>query len=150
MNSVGIIGRLVPCYVADRVGGLTVFIPAALFGALMMYTWAAVRSETGIYIWASMTGIATGALQSVFPAALASLTTDLGKRGTRIGMVFTIVSFGVLTGPPIESALISALSGKYIGAQVFAGSSLALGSVLITAARELKRKKMHGPFWSRI
>ena len=59
-------------------------------------------------------------------------------------MVFTIVSFAVLIGPPIEGALISSLGDRYVGAQAFAGSSLVLGSVFLTVAREIKRRKQRG------
>lgn len=65
-------------------------------------------------------------------------------------MVFTIVSFGVLTGPPIEGALISALGGRYLAAQLFAGASLLLGMVLLVATRETKRRKMGLGLWAKI
>lgn len=57
-------------------------------------------------------------------------------------MVFTVVSFSVLTGPPIEGALISALRGQYLAAQLFAGASLLLGMFLLIATRETKRRKV--------
>lgn len=77
----------------------------------------------------------------MFPSALASLTTDPRKQGTRIGMVFTIVSFAVLTGTPIAGTLISAMNGRYIGAQAFAGACLTLGTGFLAVAREIKKKK---------
>lgn len=52
-----------------------------------------------------------------------------------MGMIFTIVSFAVLTGPPIEGALIAADGERYVGAQCFAGASMMLGAVALTAAR---------------
>ncbi|KAM5344432.1 hypothetical protein ACJ41O_012968 [Fusarium nematophilum] len=150
INGAGTIGRLLPSHLADHIGTLTVFVPTAGAGALLMYSWIAVSSQAGLYAWAVLCGIALGGIQSMFPAALASLTTDLQKQGTRMGMVFAIVSFGVLTGPPIEGALISALDGRYVGAQAFAGTSLAMGTMFITVAREVKRRKLGGKMWAKI
>ncbi|KAI8682455.1 hypothetical protein NCS56_00368400 [Fusarium sp. Ph1] len=121
MSGVGILGRLVPNYFGDRIGALTVFVPTAGLGALLIWCWIAVNSQAGLYVWAAVSGSALGGIQAMFPSALASLTTDPSKQGTRIGMIFTIVSFAVLTGTPIAGTLISTMDGRYIGAQAFAG-----------------------------
>lgn len=143
MSGVGIIGRLVPNYFGDRIGALTVFVPTAGLGALLVWCWIAVNSQAGVYAWAAISGPALGGIQAMFPSALASLTTDPSKQGTRIGMVFTIVSFAVLTGTPIAGTLISAMNGRYIGAQAFAGACLTLGTGFLAVAREVKKRK-HG------
>ncbi|KAF7553383.1 hypothetical protein G7Z17_g3639 [Cylindrodendrum hubeiense] len=126
LNAMGIIGRTVPNYIADRFGPINIFIPISFLSGLLTLCWVAVESPTGIYVWTTFYGIFGGGIQSLFPAALSSLTTDLSKAGVRIGMVLTIVSFAVLTGPPIEGAIITAMDGKYYGAQGFAGSVIAL------------------------
>ncbi|KAL2669971.1 hypothetical protein Neosp_014849 [[Neocosmospora] mangrovei] len=141
MSGVGIIGRLVPNYFGDRIGALTVFVPTAGLGALLVWCWIAVDSQPGLYAWAAASGPALGGIQAMFPSALASLTTDPSKQGTRIGMVFTIVSFAVLTGTPIAGTLISTMNGRYVGAQAFAGACLTLGTVFLAVAREVKRRK---------
>lgn len=150
MNGTAIVGRLLPNWLADHVGALTIFIPAAGAGAILMYSWVAIESPAGLYIWAAAAGNALGAIQALFPSALASLTTDLNKQGSRIGLVFTIVSFAVLTGPPISGALISALHGRYIGAQLFAGASLTLGMVCLAASRERRRKNLKLSFGAKV
>jgi len=78
----------------------------------------------------------------LFPAGLSGLTTDLRKAGVRMGMVFTIVSFATLAGPPIAGAIITASGGKYYGAQAFAGATLLLGTVLMVAARSVKVRRI--------
>lgn len=113
-----------------------------LVAGLIMYCWAAVDAVPGLYVWACFYGIAVGGVQSVFPAGLTSLITDPQKQGTRMGMVFTIVSFAALTGSPISGAIISAQGGKYVGAQVFSGTSMLLATVFITAARVVRTRKM--------
>lgn len=141
LNGVGSIGRLVPNYLADRFGPINVFIPTALFAGVCVLCWTAVDSRAGLYVWASFYGMAAGGIQSLFPAGLSSLTTDLRKAGVRMGMVFTIVSFATLTGPPIDGAIISAGGGSYRGAFVFAGVVLLVGSGFMVAARTARMRK---------
>ncbi|KAL3292650.1 major facilitator superfamily transporter [Colletotrichum asianum] len=91
MSGVGIVGRILPSCLADRVGALTVLVPTAGAGALIMFTWLALNRKAAFYGWAAISGIILGGIQAVFPSALASLTADPSKQGTRIGMIFTIV-----------------------------------------------------------
>ena len=48
----------------------------------------------------SVIGNIGAGIQSLFPATLSTLTTDLQKVGVRMGLVFTLVSFAALMGPP--------------------------------------------------
>ncbi|KAI8668373.1 hypothetical protein NCS55_00862700 [Fusarium keratoplasticum] len=142
LNGTGAIGRVIPNYIADRYGCLTVQIPLALVTGAMMYCWAAVKSITGLFIWAAIYGIWTGGVQSMFPVGLSSMTSDPSRQGTRLGMAFTIVSFATLTGQPIAGAIIKAQGGQYVGAQAFAGSCLILGSCSFVIAKGIRARKL--------
>ena len=133
LNGVGAVGRVVPNYIADHVGAVNVFIPTSLVATVLMYCFIAVEDPSGLYAWVVLYGIAAAGIQSLFPAALSFLTTDLRKLGVRMGMVFTIVSFAVLTGPPIAGAIIN--TAGYTGAKAFAGSAIALGCGFLCAAK---------------
>ncbi|KAI8627601.1 MFS general substrate transporter [Xylariaceae sp. FL1651] len=146
LNGVGILGRLLPNHLADRLGPLNIMAPAALLCSITLFAWMAVDTPTKLYVWAAFYGIAAGGIQSLFPAGLSSLTTDLRKQGTRMGMVFTIVSFATLTGNPIAGALIAADGGRYNGAQGFTGGSMLIGASLIFSAR-LVRMRRTGQGW---
>ncbi|KAK8045179.1 aspyridones efflux protein apdF [Apiospora rasikravindrae] len=141
VNGVGVIGRLGPNYLADTVGPLNLLIPTCLITGIALLSWMAVGTPAQLYAWSVFYGIAAGGIQSLFPAGLSSLTTDLRKRGTRMGMVFTIVSFAVLTGNPIAGAIIAASGGGYWGAQTFTGCSLLLGMCLIFCARLARQRR---------
>ncbi|KAK1969552.1 major facilitator superfamily transporter [Colletotrichum sublineola] len=147
LNGVGVPGRLLPGYIADRIGSINTLIPMSLVSGLLMYCWVAVSSTAGLYAWTPFYGLAASGIQSLFPAALSQLTSDPRKQGTRMGMTFTIVSFAVLTGPPIAGAIISAEDGKYIGAQVYAGTCLLAGMCCWVAARMVKTRKAGGGLW---
>ncbi|KAI0190720.1 major facilitator superfamily transporter [Xylaria flabelliformis] len=146
LNGVSIAGRLLPNHLADIYGPLNLLAPAALFAGITLFAWMVVDTPAKLYAWASFYGIAAGGIQSLFPAGLSSLTTDPQKQGTRIGMVFTIVSFATLTGNPIAGAIIAADGGRYNGAQAFTGSSLLLGASFIFGAR-LVRMRTTGQGW---
>ncbi|KAJ5836057.1 Major facilitator superfamily domain general substrate transporter [Penicillium robsamsonii] len=134
-NGAGIIGRLIPAYLADsRFGPLNTIIPLTLGASLMMFCWAAVHSTAGLYIFAVLYGIFSNGVQGLWPSTLSSLTPDLSKTGVRIGMGFTVVSFACLTGPPLGGALI-ARAGGYIGVQIWGGSTFFLGALVLVAAR---------------
>lgn len=147
LNGISIAGRLLPNHLADRYGPLTLLAPAALLGGITLLAWMVVDTPQKLYAWASFYGIAAGAIQSLFPAGLSSLTTDPRKQGTRIGMVFTIVSFATLTGNPIAGALIAADGGRYRAAQIFTGTSLLLGASLIFTARFVRMRRT-GQGWT--
>ena len=55
-----------------------------------------------------------------------------------MGMVFTVVSFACLSGPPMAGALIEKRGGGYLYAQMFAGTALSCGCLTLLAARFAK------------
>jgi hypothetical protein len=141
MNGVSLVGRLVPPWLGDRYGAINAFIPSSAASAALALGWIGVRTAGGLRGWAVAYGLAAGGVQSLFPAALSSLTTDPRRAGVRMGMVFTIVSFAVLTGPPIAGAAVGAAGGRYVGAQVFAGAALALGCAFLMAAKGVRMRR---------
>ncbi|KAI0836179.1 MFS general substrate transporter [Hypoxylon sp. FL0890] len=141
LNGIGLLGRLLPNYLADRLGPLNLMIPTCLICGISLLSWMAVRTPAQLYGWSVVYGIVAGALQSLFPAGLSSLTTDLRKQGTRMGMVFTIVSFAVLTGNPIAGAIISSMGGRYEGAQGFTGVCLLVGMGFLMGARWVRMRR---------
>ncbi|KAL8671883.1 MAG: hypothetical protein Q9168_003636 [Polycauliona sp. 1 TL-2023] len=136
MNGVGLIGRLIPAYLADHYfGPLNTLIPFVFVAGLLIYCWAAVVSSSGLTGFAVFYGLSAAGIQSLFPATVSSLTTDLKKAGVRMGMIFTTVSLAVLTGSPLAGALIQARKGNYLSAQMFGGSVLMGGFCVLVAAR---------------
>ena len=92
LNGVGVIGRILPAYIAQTwAGPLNVMIPSAVAASVILYCWLAVDSITGLWVFASVYGVVAHGLQSLFPVVLASLTKDPSKAGVRAGMGFSIV-----------------------------------------------------------
>lgn len=139
MNGVGLIGRLVPAYLADRYfGPLNTLIPFVFVSGLLVFCWAAVTSKSGLIAFSVVYGLFAAGIQSLFPATTSSLTTDLKKTGVRMGMVFSIVSFASLTGAPLAGGLIQDRGGSYLYAQMFGGTVMFCGCLTLVAARFAK------------
>ena len=126
-----------PCgYLADRyIGPLNCLIPWVALCGILMYCWAVVNSVVGLYIFAVLFGLASAAAMGLFAGTVPSLTKDMSKIGTRVGMILTMISLGPLTGPSVAGALISRAGGRYLTAQVWAGSALLLGAAALIGAR---------------
>jgi MFS family permease len=150
LNGVGVVGRMIPNHLADTVGPLNMMIPTCLIAGIALFSWSAVHTPGQLYVWTVVYGVVAGGILSLFPAGLSSLTTDLSKRGARIGMNFTVVSFATLTGNPIAGAMISAEGGKYLGAQILMGASFLLGGAFIFAARLTRQARMNVGWWIQV
>lgn len=132
LNGIGIPGRILPAYlvtVAPSV--LHIFVPTILASGLSLYLWAFVKSPSGLLIWTLVYGFCANAVQALALGGLGSLTVDKRKMGTRTGMVLSIVSFASLTGPPIASALIDARAGDFLYAQIFGGTTMVCGALVL-------------------
>ena len=136
MNGMSVPSRPVTGFLADYVlGPVNTFTIMTMILAGMVFAWMGVHSREGMYVFAVFFGLANGAAQGVYVGALASLTKDPRKMGTRFGMVCTVVAFATLAGPPTAGAIIDQDGGRYVWAQVWAGVVIALGSCTIGLAR---------------
>lgn len=139
MNGVGLLGRLIPNLMADKyTGPLNMLIPFSLATGVVAYGWSGVKSLSGLYAFAVFYGLAAAGIQSLFPATLSTLTTDLKKTGVRMGMVLSVVGVAALIGSPIAGALVQEDDGEYLYAQMFMGSAIIAGSMTLVAARIAK------------
>lgn len=133
LNASSIPGRIVPSFVADKIGSLRCYIMiSALSGASILY-WISVTNTAGNVAFSVLYGFFSGGVVSLAPVVLTQITSDLNLLGTRLGMVSVLKGIGSLIGPPISGALLKS-TGNYLGLQLFAGLSLmvtALFSVLL-------------------
>ena len=147
-NGLGIPSRPVVGFLADRyTGPINMFTVNTFILALMIYSWMAVKTKTGMYIFAVFFGLANGAAQGVFVGALASLNNDPRRAGTRFGMVCTLIAFVTLAGPPTAGAIIDATGGQFTWACVWGGSTVSLGAFIVAIA---KLSKTRGKIWMKV
>lgn len=136
MNGMGVIGRIIPNLLADRkFGPFNTIIPFAFVTGILAYCWSLVHSPGGLYAFAVVYGLLSAGFQGLFPATMSSLTKDMTKAGVRNGMGFAITGVAALTGPPIAGALVQVNGGNYRLAQMWAGSVVILGGVVLVIGR---------------
>ncbi|KAJ4234822.1 hypothetical protein NW760_004324 [Fusarium oxysporum] len=139
-NGVNAIGRFGSGLAADKFGVLGVFVPVLVATSLTLFTWISVRTVPSMYVWTVFCGIFCGGIQSLFPAGLGYLTAGTEQPGTRMGMVFGLGSIASLIGSPIGGALVGAMDGNYLGAQVFGGATMALSALFLEATRRADKR----------
>ncbi|CAK1357027.1 putative transporter MCH4 [Cercospora beticola] len=140
INGVGLPARIIPSFFADRFGQLNTQVPILLVLTVVAFSWIAVRDNTGLYIFTVIYGIVCAAFQGLVPSTVASITLEMNKFGTRLGMAFGILSFAALTGPSIGGALQGAMDGSYLGAQLWSAIATGAAFGLLTTARMLQAK----------
>lgn len=139
LNAVGIVGRIVPNIIAERwTGLLNITIPLSALAAILIYCWAAVTTEAGLYAFAIVNGFVAAALQALFPTLATTMSPDPSKAGTRVGMVLSVVGIALLIGPSISGILIERGHGDYLYAQILAGSVVFLGAMVGIVVRIAK------------
>ena len=146
LNAVGLPGRLIPAFVADRFfGPFNTMLPFVAGCGIMMLAWMRVDTPGGFYAWISLYGVCSNAVQTLFPSTTASLVTDPSKMGQRVGMVFSVASVACRTGPPLAGVLIGVGNGTYKFMQLYGGMSILIGLVLLGLARFLQTRQAAAP-----
>lgn len=135
-NGMSVPSRPLVGFLADRYAGpINLYAFHTLVLGCLIFAWTGVHSRTGMYVFSAFFGLANGAAQGLFAGALASLTNDPRKMGTRFGMVCTIAAFASLAGPPTAGAIIDKCGGRYLWAQVWAGLVIVLAAGVLMGTR---------------
>lgn len=133
-NSSSIPGRIIPSYLADKVGVLDTFIfVSAMSGAIVFY-WTSVVNVAGNVSFAVLWGFWSGGVVALMNVVLTTITADLSRLGTRLGMVSILKGVASLVGPPISGAILST-TGSYLGVQLFSGFGMILTALPMLALR---------------
>ena len=133
INATSTFGRIIPNYIADKIGPLNMVFPCALGTAIMCLCLIPARSIASLIVVLALFGFTSGALVSLPAACIVSLTTNRARIGTRMGMSFAFVSMGLLIGTPVGGSILRASSFTYLW--VYAGVAGAVGAILILLAR---------------
>ncbi|KAF2097887.1 MFS general substrate transporter [Rhizodiscina lignyota] len=136
INSASTFGRVLPNFVADRIGPFNVFIPATLLSGIITLCTIPVNSLGGIVCICVFYGFCSGAFVSVPPTIMVHLTDNRGMIGTRMGMSFGFTSIGMLIGAPVGGAILD--SGGYTAVWIWGGVLICSGGMLTTLARIAK------------
>lgn len=101
---------------------------------IVLFCLLAVRNAGGMVVEALLFGFFSGIFVALPPVVIVALTKDKSKVGTRIGMAFAMIGFGVLAGGPGGGAILGTGSAKlhWTGTWTYAGvTTLFAGMVFV-------------------
>lgn len=135
LNATSIFGRILPGYLADKVGRFNVTIITTAFSAIIVLAlWLPSRAPAPIIVFVLLYGFSSGAFVSLIPSVVAQIS-DIRQIGIRNGTISAIISFAALTGNPIGGALVTRNNGGFNYLQIFCGVTMAAGSAAFVASR---------------
>lgn len=157
MSVSNLAGRVFPALISDRcIGPINTIIPCAVQSAGVAWLWTAVSAAphlpgATLVVIACFYGFSVAGIQVLYPPVAYSLSGVYGDEqqqgtkfvGLKAGGITTVIGLGSLFGAPIGGALIEhrtsrGLKDPYLGAELFAATTLTLGAVLLLAARVAK------------
>ncbi|EEH34837.2 hypothetical protein PAAG_05884 [Paracoccidioides lutzii Pb01] len=141
LNAGSIFGRIIPGLLADHFGALDVMIPCSFACAVLLFAWMGIHSIAGSIVFSCLYGFFSGALVSLPPTVIASLSPDLSLVGTRMGMCFWFAGLGLLIGNPIAGALLDIYSSVFWKAQLFVAVLLITGTGFLAWVRIMVAKE---------
>ncbi|GAA5879955.1 hypothetical protein JCM3774_005689 [Rhodotorula dairenensis] len=146
LNGASIFGRIIPNWLADTYGPLTILTPQCFISGILIFCFTSMcKSEAGLIVFTILFGFSSGAYVSMMPATTASLTKDMRQLGHRTSLLFLIVSIFALTGTPISGAILSR-DPSYKSSLFVAGAFVILGS-LLNAATWWVVSREKGTYW---
>lgn len=99
-NAGSCFGRTIPNAISDKTGPFNLLAPGAFIVGILILCMIAVESQASIIIVAILVGFFSGLFIALPPICYVALTEDKTKIGTRMGMGFGIIAFGILAGGP--------------------------------------------------
>jgi MFS family permease len=123
-------------FLRNGINKLILVSGTCLVSGVTVSLWLATHTKGGTIAFAILYGFISGGLVSIPPITVAFLSKSQDEYSTRMGMAFTICSFGALVGNPIAGALITVSAGKksFKGPWLFAGGTMAAAAALTYGA----------------
>ncbi|OJJ07373.1 hypothetical protein ASPVEDRAFT_46715 [Aspergillus versicolor CBS 583.65] len=139
LNAASCFGRTIPNAMADRLGAFNIIVPCCMMVGILLLCLIAVTNQAGLIVITVLSGFFSGALIGLPPLCFVAITKDKSKIGTRIGMGFGMMAFGVLAGGPGAGDILSGSgSMNWTGVWIFGGVSTLVASVIFGALRIVK------------
>ncbi|KAK0725855.1 putative monocarboxylate transporter [Lasiosphaeris hirsuta] len=137
LNVASMLGRTLPNALSDKTGPMNILAPGAIICAALTYAMIGVNSLAGIVVITILYGFFSGVFIALPPVCFVRLTADKSKVGTRMGMGFAILGFGVLTGGPGGGAILGTdfTNLHWTSLWVYGGTVTLGGGVLLLALR---------------
>ncbi|KAI8990711.1 monocarboxylate permease [Trametes punicea] len=146
LNAMNVPSRILPGYIADKVGPLNVFVPAAtICSVLILALWLPSRNTGAIIAFSALYGLFSGAFVSLLPTYIATITPR-EIYGARLGSVYMVIAVATLVGTPTGGALLKEIDEEHFkhliifcGVMSLAGTAV-LAMAGVVGSRHTRRK----------
>lgn len=136
LNVGSVFGRIIPNYLADKWGSVNTCLFCAAASSILLYGWIGIHDLSGLVVFALLYGMFSGGIVSVVPSALISMSPDLSRIGTRMGMNFMLTGVSILVGTPIAGAILGGFSeAEWLGVIGYSAAGLSVGTCLYACCR---------------
>lgn len=136
LNAGSVFGRLLPNYLADKVGSVNICIACGFASAVLLFGWLGIHNLGGLVVFALLYGLSSGGIVSVTPSAVMILTPDISLVGTRLGMLFMVAGVSILLGTPIAGWILGDFSeAEWRGVILYSAVGVMIGTVLYILSR---------------
>nr|WHS04489.1 transporter [Phaeosphaeriaceae sp. CF-150626] len=127
-NAASIFGRIAPNFLSDKVGPLNVIAPCAIITGVLLFCLVPLRAGQvgGIVVLTILLGFFSGVFVAIPGTCFPRLTKDKSMLGTRVGMAFSVIGFGMLIGGPAAGRVLDPSTStkgplNFMGLWVFGG-----------------------------
>lgn len=135
-NAGSTLGRTAPNALSDIVGVFNLIAPCAVISGILIFCMMAVKSEVAIIIVAILIGFFSGVFIAMPPVCLVQLTADKSLIGTRVGMGFGMIAFGLLVGGPGGGSILGTQEPlNWNGLWSFGGVTACLAGIIYIGIR---------------
>lgn len=135
-NAASTFGRAASNTLSDKTGPFNLLAPCAFITGVLILCLIVIRSEAAIIVVPVLTGFFSGVFIAVPPVSFVTLIKDKTRVGTRMGMGFGMVTFGMLVGGPGGGAILGTQEPlQWTGLWAFGGVSAALVGVMYAGLR---------------
>ena len=123
-NTGSCFGRVLPNAISDKTGPFNLIAPGSVITGVLILCMLAVKTQGAIIAVAIFVGFFSGVFIAMPPLCFVVLTKDKSKIGTRIGMGYSMIAFGVLVGGPGGGAILGIVDPlNWHGLWIFGGVS---------------------------
>lgn len=139
-NAASTFGRTLPNALSDKVGPFNLLAPCAVATGALMFAMIGVHSSAAIIVVAILVGFFSGVFIAMPPVCFVALIKDKSRIGTRMGMGFGMVAFGLLIGGPAGGGVLDDTPGhlNWTGLWAFGGASACVAGALYARLRVLR------------
>ena len=136
INAGSSFGRVLPNFLADKVGTLNMQMLFALVSCVLSFVLIAIRSNSGVLAFCALYGFFTGTFVSLPSPTVASLSPNLSILGARMSMALMSAGVGVLIGSPVAGVILQDKGTEHwTSILIWSGVLLAASATCMMVAR---------------